>query len=262
MVDIKPGTAFFVSAPLDIPDHHDCYLITAKHVIEGIKEKSIDQKVYVRMNLKSAPAKFVQAPIEKWLFHPEEANVDVAIFNWIPQQDIYDYRIVPINMAATEDVIKREEIGVGDDVFLTGLFVNHYGLERNIPIIRVGNIASMPEEKVRTEKLGDIDAYLVEARSIGGLSGSPVFAYLGAMRRIGNKVQMGRQGPLFYWLGLMHGHFDRSKLELDNLVEDSLINLKINMGIAIVVPVWKVIEVINQEIFMKRREEASKAVRK
>ena len=60
----------------------------------------------------------------------------------------------------------------------------------------------------------------------------------------------------------MHGHFDRSKLELDNLVEDSLINLKINMGIAIVVPVWKVIEVINQEIFMKRREKASKAVRK
>lgn len=252
------GTAFFVSVPLEKKEYQVIYLITAKHVIEGIRERSIDQKVYVRMNLKSEPAKLVETPIENWLFHPQEANVDVAVLNWIPSQDIFDYRTIPLEMVATEEIIKREEIGVGDDIFLTGLFANHYGLQRNLPIIRIGNIASMPEEKVHTETLGDIDAYLVEARSIGGLSGSPVFVFIGNMRKVGTAIQMGRSGPLFYWLGLMHGHFDLSKLEIDNLIEDSLTNLQINMGIAIVVPVWKVLEVINQEAFVKIREIALK----
>jgi len=256
------GTAFFVGVSLEATELQVVYLVTAKHIIEGIKKKSIDQKVYLRMNTRYGKAELVQSPIENWIFHSQETNVDVAAMNWAPAQDTFDYRIIPHNMAATEDVIQKEEIGVGDDVFLTGLFANHFGMQRNLPIIRVGNIASMPEEKVHTEDLGDIDAYLVEARSIGGLSGSPVFAFIGNMRKVGAKIQMGRSGPLFYWLGLMHGHFDLSKLEIDNLVEDSLTNLKINMGIAIVIPVWKILEVINQEAFVKAREVALKEARK
>jgi hypothetical protein len=49
-----------------------------------------------------------------------------------------------------------------------GLFSEHQGAERNIPIVRVGNIAAMPEEPVLTTSWGAIDAYLIEARSIGG----------------------------------------------------------------------------------------------
>lgn len=32
-----------------------------------------------------------------------------------------------------------------------------------------------PDERILTDNYGDMEAYLVEARSIGGLSGSPVF---------------------------------------------------------------------------------------
>jgi hypothetical protein len=56
-----------------------------------------------------------------------------------------------------------------------GLFKSHYGEQRNIPIIRIGNIAALPEEPVQTHYCGPTDAYLVEVRSIAGLSGSPVF---------------------------------------------------------------------------------------
>jgi hypothetical protein len=245
------GTAFLIGVQLGISLFSSSYFVTAKHVIDGIRDKSVDQKVYLRMNLKGAGAKLVETPIERWLSHPNESDVDVAVFNWAPSHEIFDYLFIPLEMAATQEIIKKENIGVGDDVFLTGLFQNHYGLQRNIPIIRVGNIASMPEEKVHT-KWGDIDAYLVEARSIGGLSGSPVFAYLGAMRMIEKKTQF--RGAVFYLLGLMHGHFDFPKLEIDNLEQDSLTNLQINMGIAIVVPVWKIMEVINQEIFANMRD--------
>ncbi len=250
---VLAGTAFLVGVKLGKSDFASSYFITAKHVIDGIREKSIDQKVYLRMNLKDAGAKLVKTPIDQWLSHPNESNVDVAVFSWAPSHEIFDYRYIPLEMAATQEIIQNENIGVGDDVFLTGLFQNHYGLQRNIPIIRVGNIAAMPEEKVHTEKLGDIDAYLIEARSIGGLSGSPVFVYIGAMRKAGDTMQLGRAGLELYLLGLMHGHFDFDKLELDNISHDSLTNLQINMGIAIVVPVWKILEVINQETFANKR---------
>lgn len=46
-----------------------------------------------------------------------------------------------------------------------------------IPIVRVGNRASYPEQHVHTLDFGEMDAYLIEARSIGGLSGSPAFCY-------------------------------------------------------------------------------------
>ena len=77
----------------------------------------------------------------------------------------------------TEKVIKENEIEVGEEVFVTGLFSHHHGQSKNIPIVRVGNISAMPEEKIQTKE-HLMDAYLIEARSIGGLSGSPVFVIL------------------------------------------------------------------------------------
>jgi hypothetical protein len=250
------GTAFFVGVELEGTERSSVYLITAKHIIDKIQKESGDKKVYLRMNMKSEGAKFIETQIDRWVFHPQESNVDVAALNWAPPEEKVDYLFVPMRFMATDDVIKEENIGVGDDVFLVGLFPNHFGSQRNLPIIRVGNIASMPDEKVRTEDYGDIDAYLVEARSIGGLSGSPVFAYAGQMRKIRDAANViSRRGrPLFYLLGIMHGHFELSKLEIDNMVEDSLANLKINIGIAVVVPTWKILEVINQEVFMKQRQ--------
>jgi hypothetical protein len=256
------GTAFLVGIPLEDTGISAVYVITAKHIIDAIRAKSSDQKVYLRMNFKDTEAKLIETPIESWIFHPKESNVDVAIMGWAPPQEIFDYRLIHIQTAATQEVIKQQGIGVGDEVFLTGLFENRVGLQRNLPIIRVGNIASMPEEKIHTRNLGDIDAYLIEARSIGGLSGSPVFVTSSDIDSV--KISPKRAAEIyrrFYWLGLMHGHFDLEKLELDALVEDSLTNLKINIGIAIVVPVWKILEVMNQEIFAKGREVAIKQAR-
>ncbi len=78
-----------------------------------------------------------------------------------------------MSLFATDEIIKDQNIGLGDEVFITGLFGYVAGSQKNIPIVRVGNIAMMPDEKVPTE--GEpMEAYLIEARSMGGLSGSPV----------------------------------------------------------------------------------------
>ncbi len=249
------GTAFFVSIPSVIPDRGFIYLITAKHVIEAIKQKSTDGKVYLRVNQKDKPSTFITSDIAQWKYHPTASNVDVATIAWAPDLNLFDCLFIPSSMAATPEVIAKEEIGCGDEVFMTGLFCSHYGHERNQPIIRIGNIACMPEEPVQSKELGLIDAYLIEARSIGGLSGSPVFVHLAGARK--GELKLGVE-PI-YWLGLMHGHFDLARLELDEVMSDNLIDLKVNMGIAIVVPVSKILEVLNQDEFVRIRKAEDEA---
>jgi len=248
------GTAFFVVVNDQEVNCSFGYIVTAKHVIVGIQRSSADGKVFIRVNKTDGSFGMVQSRISDWNFHPEDPSVDVAVLAALLPQDTFDYRPIPIEMAVTKNIIQNEAIGVGDEVFLTGLFVNHFGQKKNLPIVRTGNIALMPEEPVNVKELGPIDAVLVEARSIGGLSGSPVFVYTGAMRIIGNSNRMGG-GNRFYWLGLMHGHWDMEVSEDDTMVEDSFTKDRVNMGIAIVIPVAKILELINQEAFVKSREE-------
>jgi hypothetical protein len=253
------GTCFFMHIPIENTEFSFGYIVTAKHVIEHIKPRSTDQKVYVRFNLKDSGVKLMGASINSWLYHPEDPTVDVAVLPWLPL-DIVDYRSLSIAMAATDEVIKKEEIGVGEEVFLAGLFVNHYGKERNIPIVRIGNIAAMPEERVQTHDLGAIEAYLVEARSIGGLSGSPVFAHLVGTRHIGkgSKLEAGK----VYLLGLMHGHWDLPVADTYELAKDMSNIERVNMGIAIVVPVSKILEVLNRKELLGKRKADEEKLRK
>jgi hypothetical protein len=66
--------------------------------------------------------------------------------------------------------------------------------KRTPPTARFGNIAQMPNEPVIIKRF-EQDCFLVEARSIGGFSGSPVFWHVlpfagGAYRPKGN-LQLG-----------------------------------------------------------------------
>ncbi|HLX43605.1 MAG TPA: hypothetical protein VKR43_09235 [Bryobacteraceae bacterium] len=242
------GTAFFVSRLIKGQDGLG-YLVTAKHVIDKIRDKGLIS-LCIRLNFKNGSATWIDMNLSEWEFHPTDRSVDVAVAR-APAgiQLAVDIDAYPMHRFATPAVVKQFEIGIGNEVFFPGLFVNHYGEQRNIPIVRVGNIAAMPEEKVVTKKYGPIDAYLVEVRSIGGLSGSPVFVHLGPIRlRNGELLRSGEDEGVFFLLGLMHGHFEAetlSEADAGTPIEDSA-KERVNMGIGIVVPAEKIVEVIMQ----------------
>jgi hypothetical protein len=76
-----------------------------------------------------------------------------------------------------------------------------------------------------------INAYLIEARSIGGLSGSPVFVH---------RLEDGT--PKFALLGLMEGHYGTKTAQSgDTASEES-----VNVGIGIVVPADDIEEIFGQ----------------
>jgi hypothetical protein len=260
------GTAFFLSRPIGDTGYGFTYIVTAKHIIDKIRDLGC-ATVWLRLNDRKGKAGWSEIPLDEWKFHPYDLEVDVAFAKGELHPDL-DHLSYPLNSAATEEVIKEHAIGVGEEVFLTGLFVNHSGKEKNIPIVRIGNIAAMPEEQVETE-FGLIDAYLIEARSIGGLSGSPVFVHLGLLR-YSEKDEKGeaelgvsryRHGTVFL-LGLMHGHYRVGKPETDTITEDGLNKEHVNMGIAIVVPITKVLEAINSPEEIKWQKKVEEEIRK
>lgn len=250
------GTAFLVGRPLDretTPGFGQvspsfAYLVTAKHVLDAIEAKGASE-VLIRLNSSDGKARWASTQFQHWMYHPTEKNdVDVAVFNANAMEfGKWDHAIFPIAGFATQERIEKDQIGLGDEIVIVGLFASHYGSAKNIPIVRVGNIAAMPEEKVRTS-LGGIDAYLVEARSIGGLSGSPAFVNQGLVRVRHGQLQVSSSpmGAQICLLGLMHGHYDEKGTE------------KVNMGIGIVVPAMKILEVLNQEAIVKVEDQARK----
>jgi hypothetical protein len=245
------GTAFFLSRPVEGTDRLAVYCVTANHILERIKANSGD-KVLLRLNITGGCAQWVASDLADWVTHPDD-QVDVATLRF-PMNSSMDHLSLPLTMVVNERRIKDESIGIGDEVFLVGLFSQHHGTERNIPLLRVGNIAAMPEERILSGK-SKMDAYLIEARSIGGLSGSPVFVHLGVTRLMDGQVKFANM-PMFYLLGLMHGHWDRPDSELDAIDEDSSCKKeKVNMGIAIVVPVDKILEVLDQDLNKAWEEE-------
>ncbi len=237
------GSAFYLGEPIEGGKAVSVCLVTARHVIDGIRNLGVD-KVYIRYNDINGTSNWLAHPISNWKFHPSDAAVDVAVMSvGIPSN--FDHLAIATSMVATDVMFKQYEIGIGDEVFVTGLFRHHFGTKRNVPIVRVGNIAAMRDEKVQVKSFGDIDAYLIEARSIGGISGSPVFVNLGSTRRIGESIVTG--GLQFLLLGLIHGHYDVNEAVVDGVCADEQNNEKprarINSGIAIVVPIEKILEV-------------------
>lgn len=267
------GTAFYTERTSKDSKLTFRYLVTAKHVIDGIRDKFADN-VCLRVNLNTGKAIWIETDFEDWYFHPDDSDVDVAVYIDETLSSELDHVALSHSMflsQASASAWMLPEIGLGREVFLTGLFASHHGQDRNIPIIRVGNIAAMPEEKVET-RFGLIDAYLIEARSLGGISGSPVFvnvprvsAYsLGEFSNYGSPFISATHQDNFYLLGLMHGHWDIDHTaDADaTLLDDIQGKRSVNMGIAIVVPHSKILEVIEQPIIRKKEKEAEDRERK
>lgn len=126
-----------------------------------------------------------------------------------------------------------------------------------MPIVRIGNISLLKGDPISTKFKGFIEGYLIEARSIGGLSGSPVFVNIAPFRTVKGSVRP-ESGPQLYLLGLMHGHFDIADLNSDTVIDvpSAAVN-GIHTGIGVVVPVQKIIDTIEHpDLVAMRRDDA------
>jgi hypothetical protein len=108
-------------------------------------------------------------------------------------------------------------------------------------------VAMVPESKILVSNFGEMGAFLIESRSIGGLSGSPVFVLDHKKKRV-------------LLLGVVQGHYDvRNETIIDFSTEKDGIEAGINTGIAVVTPSEKLIGLFNNPALQKKAEEMEDA---
>ncbi len=117
------------------------------------------------------------------------------------------------------------------------------------PTVRTGHIAMMANERMTTGNYGDAFMHLIEAFSLAGFSGSPVFVHETI------SIEMPRpHGPddspflcgigNIYLLGLLHGMLPVRVAEELTGTKDK--EQMWHTGISLVVPADKILEILNQ----------------
>jgi hypothetical protein len=249
------GTGFVVSVPGAHRNAH-LYIVTARHVARAVTWEPFIVGFNTKKGTKGRFELNYDSDVPlKWWYHPSEPNaVDVAAIPFSPSE----YPLLEVewihypDMFATPEVIASEGIGIADEISVVGLFTAFSGKDRHYPIVRTGNLAMLPTERIPVEEFDPMEAYLAEGRSIGGLSGSPVFVRKTV--NISVRDSSGQEWPLagtgkIYFLGLVHGHWDAPK-SLEAIIQSEVVN----MGVSIVVPAHKVWEVLNQPELSEKRK--------
>jgi hypothetical protein len=244
------ATAFFIGVPTKLTRFGGTCLVTARHNVEGALKAY--GNVWVRLNTKDGGAMDIEITTP-WEY-PDDPASDVAAVPFWPLIE-WEGAPLPVEWFVTQEVIETRGVGVGEELVVVGLFSHHIGTNRNLPIVRSGNIAAMPLEPLIDEDTGDpFYAYLAEVRSIGGLSGSPVLIALNPATRLhvfGEAREKEVGGWTFYLLGLIRGHW-RERIERD-FQGSEFGNL--NSGIAMVTPITDVLPLLEREVFVEQRKE-------
>jgi hypothetical protein len=254
----KPvGTAFLIGVPAREFDERApeessfTYVVTTRH----LANLSYQTNLYLRVSRRAAGFIDIPIPSDSWVRH-DRTDVAVAAIELPPDEELPDISIVRLERFMTDRAVVEVGVKEGDHLFFSGLFVQHHGRGRTLPIVRFGSIALMPHEpvEIETEPNGPkilVDAYLAESRSWGGASGSPVFIYFGLDR----PAMYGHQRHPFL-LGVVHGHYDIHR-EIE-FVGDVLGGGKvpINAGIAIVIPAQKIAELLMQDDLVQERRKS------
>jgi hypothetical protein len=207
-----------------------------------------------------------------WQYHPD-TTVDIAATMIGLNARHFDHLTLPL-----EKRTKPDDVGCGQRVHIIGLFRLHRGQKRNVPIVHTGHIAALPDpsEKIAVmdratgEPVG-AESYLVEAQTLEGLSGSPVFVqgYV-AWRGQATYEDTVLHTPIAAFgevklLGVYQAAWDGQRGTILEADRDFKGKLRVPVGMGIVVPIEKVIELIEENSNLKQwrqqRKEAERAGR-
>lgn len=250
------GSGFMISVPSTAHEGwHHLHIVTNSHVVrEG-------ESPVVRVNTRDGGMDILDLSEEDWVHHID--GDDIAVSDPDIDMEPYKFSYVSTNSFLTKEIIEAHNIGPGDEVFMVGRFVPHEGRQRNTPTARFGNISMMPWEPIHHPSRGiNQESFLVETRSLGGFSGSPVFVHIPAMSA--RPYEEGFSAGAGPWLlGVDWGHLpideqvkwkdDKRPIEEGWVVES-------NSGQMAVVPAWKLQELLDQEELAMSRQRGEERI--
>jgi hypothetical protein len=242
------GTGFLVGMKAERGRGRFRYLVTNWHVIRD----NPTGKPAIRVNLKSGGNDAYEVDRHRWTKHP---TLDIAVCP-LGASMAEDFLLKDIDIddwLLTAQKLAQFEIDAGDEVAMVGRFVYQDGKDRNHPVARFGNIARNPTP--------ESPCFLVEMRSIGGFSGSPVFIYPSPiqMEEVRRSMAVPRQ-----LLGIDSAHVPLFEPVFATDDAGELVKVKgccarSNTSVAKVIPAWNIREVIELPKLKKQRQKGEKA---
>jgi hypothetical protein len=249
------GTGFLMAVPVEnvgqqVIDH--VYVVTNRHVI--LKEP-VPAIVLRRHDGHRVP---IPIPQESWFVHPTGPDdIAVAALPGIGFTE-YDLAAFPVSYCIRRDQLENLDVGLGVDVYYLGRFKADQNAP-SITTVRFGSISSMPVMVFHPRFKKEVESYLIEARSRGGFSGSPVVARLeGPLVDKDHARSIIHLRPDSFLLGISWSHMNEwQAARIRGAKQDLLVGL--NAGILCVAPAWRIIDVIMRPELVALRIEERKA---
>jgi len=265
------GTGCLVSYPFKaqgLANHAHLYAVTNSHVAKRDGRNSV-----IRINKLDGRVQLVVIRGDDWTHH---VDADIAVVPLDLDQQTLRLADIPIEIFVSQEDIASRYFTEGDECLFIGRHHGLDGLHRNTPAVRMGSVAVMqPEPIYREEFVRSEESIAVEARSLSGFSGSPVFvwqtesisapAYLDKLRGgehslIGKwpVVLHGNIESRFAFLGITWGHMKGPNAVVDpgDNADEIEKALTLNSGIMLAVPAWKIKELLDCDELVAMREEA------
>jgi hypothetical protein len=248
------GTGFLLLVPVnEAIGLQLLFVVTNKHIIRN-------GNMVARVNTTRGSMDIIALDAAKWFEHPD--GDDLAICHIDLTKANHRAKALNVEGFITRERIEKYEIGPGDETFAVGRFINREGRQQNRPAVRFGNISQMPEEPIVQEDGFAQESFLVEARSLSGSSGSPVFVYLPSQYIFGlNKgarekfniigINEARAelplniGPWLLGVSYCYIRSDEQVYHTDTgKPVDEKWRVKSNSGMMGVIPAWKIVELL------------------
>jgi hypothetical protein len=267
------GTGSIVARPSEVKGEYHFYGVTNWHLSHESGASII------RINTTDGATRFLNYEPTDWQFIPGADDLSIVDLTddlretdqiWFHSEDRF----------ITKEHISKFEIEPGEDVFMVGLFDKQHGGSRNVPCARFGNLAMVAsDQNPVVQPNGGVSAsYLTDMRSRSGFSGSPVCIYRVPSTDLSGKSRTWPLDMTGGWaasggvvtiknhflalLGVHCGQFwdavevrksDRRPERTGEPILDGD-RLWIEGSMNVVVPAWRISELLDLEVLEKARE--------
>lgn len=131
----------------------------------------------IRLNASDGQRKVIDLDPSDWDWIADGDDIAAVLLpRGLHLEEFIKHQPIASSMFTTHQVVRDTGIGVGDDVFMVGRFIEHDGGVTNQPAARFGNISVMPTPILQPNNRKR-DCYIIDMHSRTGYSGSPVFVY-------------------------------------------------------------------------------------
>jgi hypothetical protein len=251
----------------------------------GITNRHLSQAqgaTIIRLNTRDGGSRRLEYGPHDWQFigdHDDLSAIDLT--DDLKEAD--QISVFPENSFTTKEMIEKMYISYGEELCMLGFFVDHGAGKRNKPAARFGNLSLLADDEVLVEQPHGIlrPSHIVDMRSRTGFSGSPVIAWRMDFRLLGMqdmyKPFAAEQSRHFFgspnvadvrwYMGLFGIHCGQYRDEVtvlaanrsdaerigDPIREGDM--LYIQSGMTIVIPAWRISELLDLEVFEMARQD-------